>query len=230
MTRIRSTSAAFAARLAHRHARRAIRRGIHLPLVAAARTLTNHVMHRHTRFGDVIQSRLSLVLHLHSTLITGSAARPRQQATESPANRRAGLPTVAAPPRRASSIAERLALRVMRVEASPSLRSAVPVVTNPRSDTSTNGDASWRAATAMTLPRRREDSSRRQENAITSATRVDQATSTDDRGVRTTRPERTRRDDAAPALPDREIERLAGRVIDSIDRRIAAQRERLGRF
>jgi hypothetical protein len=140
------------------------------------------------------------------------------------------MPMAVNPLRRVSSLAERLALRVMRIEVSPSLRSAVPVVTHPRNDTSTNGNASWRATTAMTLPRRREDSSRRHENAITSATRVDQATNTDDRGVRTTRPERTRRDDAAPALPDREIERLAGRVIDSIDRRIAAQRERLGRF
>jgi hypothetical protein len=31
-------------------------------------------------------------------------------------------------------------------------------------------------------------------------------------------------------VPDGEIERLAERVIGSIDRRIAAQRERVGRF
>jgi hypothetical protein len=82
----------------------------------------------------------------------------------------------------------------------------------------------------MTLPRRHESSSRRQESGITAATHRDEAAATNDRGARTTPLERTRRHDAAPALPDREIERLAGRVIDSIDRRIAAQRERLGRF
>ena len=82
----------------------------------------------------------------------------------------------------------------------------------------------------MTLQRRHEDSSRRHENAITAATRGDEAIATTDRSGRTTHLERTRRNDAAPPLPDREIERLAGRVIDSIDRRIAAQRERLGRF
>ena len=51
-----------------------------------------------------------------------------------------------------------------------------------------------------------------------------------DRGARIAGPGRARGDGAATALPDVEIERLAGRVIDSIDRRVAAQRERLGRF
>jgi hypothetical protein len=193
--------------------------------------LLYHVVHRHTHFGDVIQPRLNLVLHLHSALTTGNAARPGREATASPSNSHARMPILGDRPRRVRSIAERLAVRAIRIEAPASPpRSVVPVVTHRRSDTTGKTDIEPGATAAMTLPRRHERSSQRHENAITAATRGDEATATKDRGGRTAHLEPTRRNDAAPALPDREIERLAGRVIDSIDRRIAAQRERLGRF
>lgn len=231
MTRIRSRSATFAARLTGRLSRRATRRGINLPLVAVAPAPTHHVVHRHTRLGDVIQSRLSLVLHLHRAFVSGSAVWPRHPQMASPANHRVTMPMAADRPRRTSAIAERLALRVTRTEATPSpLRSSGPVSTHQRTDSAATPDLAPRVAAAMTLPRRHEHGSRRHEPALTGATRFEQDTHADDRGVRTPRPAATRREDAAPVLPDREIERLAGRVIDSIDRRIAAQRERLGRF
>jgi hypothetical protein len=219
-----------ASRAARRSTRRSIRRGIALPLAAAAQPLIHHVVHRHTRFGDVIQSRLSLVLHVHRALMTAGAAARRDQPSASPASRLAGGVAGSDQPRRAASIVARLPLRATRLEAATSLfRSAAGVVTRRHTDASGRTDAGPRAAAAMTLPRQHDNSPRRHESATTTATRSDHAALPDDRGGRATPHGRTRRDEV-PVLPDGEIERLAERVIGSIDRRIAAQRERVGRF
>jgi hypothetical protein len=227
MRRIRTTPAAFGARLARRFARRATRSGLAFPLVAPARTLMHHVMHRHTRFGDIIQSRLSFVLHLHRGLVFGDTPRDGQPAL-APTVRRARVAVTADLPRRSVAIAERLPRRATRVETAPVRPAAVPVVTRQRSDVVSRTEMAQHVA-AMTLPRRPEASSRRGDTNP-AAVQVDRAAVTDDRSVRATRSARGRRDEASPSLHEADIERVAERVIGSIDRRIAAQRERLGRF
>jgi len=229
MRGIRLRAAAFAARIAGRHARRALRRGIGLPLAKAARASAQHVVHRHTRFGDVINARLQMDLHLHRTVATHRTPVRRDQAvSHTDADPRA-LTVVVDNTRVRSPIADRLPMRATRIEAAPASPRSAPPVASTSSPLAAVPDAPRSMPTAMTLARPVAPVRDQRRDAAADALsdgRASQAGESRVAAIRTARVQPR----VAPSLADGEIERLADRVIGSIDRRIAAQRERLGRF
>lgn len=228
MTGIRLASARLVARLARRLERRSIGRGLSLPLVAPAPAVAQHLVHRHTRFGDVLQSRLTRVTQRHVTFVVGAVTRSLSQATRVAPLLRAATPVVSGPLR--LPLAQRLALREARVEATPPVSAAADtVVARKPPATAPRIEAGPRAMTAMPVLQR-DRRAGRHEGDVTVARAGDRLMSPEPRRAQATPPGHTAPDAARIALPDGEIERLAGRVIDSIDRRIAAQRERVGRF
>jgi len=221
---------AFAARIAGRYRRGAIRRGISLPLAAASRSMDAHAVHRHVRFGDVLQARLQMNVHLHRTLITAATPASREplaRPSAPPRGARAAAAEAVAPRRRVS-IAERLPLRARRLEAALPSHSLMAAARSVRADAAAAPPVP-RTVPPLTLVRRNEPAARSSESAAAAA-HVDRgAADADRRNAQTTRASQSRHAETA-IVADGEIERLAERVIGSIDRRIAAQRERLGRF
>lgn len=218
---------AFVARIAGRYRRGVIRRGISLPLATASRALTANVVHRHIRFSTVVQNRVQMQLHLHRTIGAGGTPTARLALVSQTALRGDAPATEEPVVRRRAHIAEQLPRRARRIEVALSSRDAV-VAEWPVRRGSPSGPETPAMTRALPLLRRHEPAVRSSESAQAPADLgrggVDMAGNT-----QTTRSAQTRH--IAPAIvADGEIERLAERVIGSIDRRIAAQRERLGRF
>jgi len=130
-------------------------------------------------------------------------------------------------PRRGASIAERLTLRARRLEAPLPSRSLVAAARVVHANAAAAPPV-VNMAPPLTLVRRNEPVAPSSDSAAVAA-HLDRSAVDSARNSHTTRTGQARRVETA-SVPDGDIERLAERVIGSIDRRIAAQRERLGRF
>jgi hypothetical protein len=219
---------AFARWLAGRHrvCQRALGR-IDLPLVGRQQPLVQYLLHRHVNRSFLITARIATALHdrRHATIVRST----NSQTVSSPPAIAPGTSDRATPPM-AESSRETLVLRLMRrterVEVGPPSRhvdreGAATAEATARHQFSTAAIFPLAPTSVMRASASREHSA---------ATATERAEPDAEARTRSAHPGHPSRGEVVTTMPDGEVERIADRVIGSIDRRIAAHRERLGRF
>jgi hypothetical protein len=245
MPRLRPTarSAAFAQRLAARYTRgRAARRGVALLLADARFTLVQQVLHRHLRrvLSQSLRASFTLGTDPHAALDLRRADRSpgRGPAPEDARRVRPDITMGAAHRVLAVQVVQRLRrveIDVKRALTESGNRGAGHIDLDARPAREASLPLALPAAPAFAATARSSDPGFAQQQrgrapaqtmGAASGERADAAREAlDSRRPSVSAPPASR----ALAVPEQEIERLAERVIGTIDRRIAAQRERLGR-
>jgi len=219
----------FADCIRSRHGRRAIAaRRLALPLVVAQRTFVSHIVHRHLHAGSICTVKLACAV-THRLPPAGIASPTQGEVAAFAVTRPlAAAPMIVA---RAGvrSLVARLAARGRRVECAPAVTAGVHSEQSRAAAHEERPPFPARSESSglpLARPPRHAPSAAaagpafsRGETAFTGSTTT---------AARPSSAQLDPRPDAA-AWGQAEIDRLTARVIGSIDRRIAAERERLGR-
>jgi phosphopantothenoylcysteine synthetase/decarboxylase len=225
----------FAAAIANRHGRLgvAIRR-LDLILARRAPREVSRLVRQDNRVHNVMSWTANFLRRESSPAQPNKiAARPAAEDLTRPVVRRNGsltaIPSSTVKPAAAGKLTERIASRRLRLESVDGMRAAAmrrsPQMTPPIA-----------AAVAPTLEVRRLDLPLSKPRRSAPVQNAPQSSITESVGSRSDtrqlRGQQQRGLDAKkvmPSLADHEVERIADRVMGSLDRRIVAQRERMGR-
>jgi hypothetical protein len=221
----------FAAAIANRHGRlRVAVRRLDLILARRAPREVSRLVRQDNRVNNVMSWTANFLLRCESRPAQSSkiAARPAADDLKRPLVRRNGsvtaIPSSTVKPAAAGKLIERIASRRLRLESGDGMRAAAP----RRSPKTT---LPMDAAVAPTPEGRRLDLPLTKSRRSAREETVPRSSVTEPVGSRSDTQQQRGLDakKVMPSLAEYEVERIADRVIGSLDRRIVAQRERMGR-